>query len=194
MNSQRLLQWMIGFTLVAILLSACGAPQVPAVPTGAASPSVGTGQAEFADPFAYCAAVGTIDAPDVRYVGPEVPDVIVKSLRKELEMSDDAPIEWVVEGTVWRCMGGKVLACFVGANLPCTAKADTSRTPAPAMVDFCKANPTSDFIPAYIAGRETVYEWRCTDGAPEIVKELFKPDAQGFLSDFWYEISPGDDS
>jgi len=61
-------------------------------------------------------------------------------------------------------------------------------------VDFCNANPTSDFIPANVTGRETIYEWRCTDGAPEIVKELFKPDAQGFLSDFWYEISPGDDS
>ena len=148
----------------------------------------------FADPFNYCAAVGTIDAPDVRYVGPEAPDAIVEGLKKELEMSDDAPAEWFVAGTVWRCMGGKVLACFVGTNLPCTAKADTSRTPTPAMVDFCEANPTSDFIPAVVTGRETVYEWRCTDGVPEIVKELFKPDAQGFLSDFWYEISPGDDS
>ena len=123
-----------------------------------------------------------------------MPDAIVEGLKQELEMSDDAPAEWFVAGTVWRCMGGRVLACFVGANLPCTAKADTSRTPTPAMVDFCEADPTSDFIPAAVTGRETVYEWRCTDGAPEIVKELFKPDAQGFLSDFWYEISLGDDS
>ena len=194
MNSQRLLQCMIGFTLVAILSSACGAPQATAVPTGAASPSATTEQAHFTDPFAYCAAVGAIDAPDARYTSSEVPEVIIKGLRKELETPDDAPMEWFVAGTVWRCMGGKVWACFVGANLPCTAKADTSQTPASAMVDFCNANPTSDFMPANVTGRETVYEWRCTDGVPEIVKELFKPDAQGFLSDFWYEISPGDDS
>lgn len=190
MNSQRWLQWMIAFTLVAILSSACGASQAP---TDAPSPSAGTDQDQFADPFAYCAAVGTIDAPDGRYVGPEVPDAIVESLKKELEMSDDVPTEWIVEGTVWRCMDGKVLACFVGANLPCTAKADSSRTPGPAMVDFCEENPSSDFIPASATGRETVYEWRCVDGAPEVVKELFKPDAQGFVSDFWYEISPGAD-
>jgi hypothetical protein len=99
-------------------------------------------------------------------------------------------MEWFVAGTFWRCMGGKVWACFVGANLPCTTKADTSRTPAAAMVDFCKANPASDSIPAYITGRATVYSWRCTNGAPEIVKDLVQPDAQGFLSNIWYELSP----
>ena len=185
---------MIGFTLSVFLLSACGAPQATAVPTGAASPSATTEQTQFTDPFAYCAAVGAIDAPDARYTGPDTPEVIIKGLRKELGTPEDAPMEWFVQGTVWRCMGDKVWACFVGANLPCTAKADTSQTPASAMADFCNANPTSDFMPANVTGRETVYEWRCTDGVPEIVKELFKPDAQGFLSDFWYEISPGDDS
>jgi hypothetical protein len=131
-----------------------------------------------------------MDTPDARYTGPKTPEVIIKGLRQVLKTPDDAPMEWFVAGTFWRCMGGKVWACFVGANLPCTTKADTSRTPAPAMVDFCKANPASDFIPAYVTGRATVYEWRCTNGAPEIVKELVQPDAQGFLSNIWYELSP----
>lgn len=190
MSHQRLLQQVIGCTLVVFCLAACGAPQAPAVPTSTASPSAGTGQAPFTDPFAYCTAVGNMDTPDARYTGPKTPEVIVKSLRQVLKTPDDAPMEPFVAGTFWRCMGGKVWACFVGANLPCTTKADTSRTPAPAMVDFCKANPTSDFIPAYITGRATVYAWRCTNGAPEIVKELVKPDAQGFLSNIWYELSP----
>lgn len=145
----------------------------------------------FSDPFAYCAAVGTIDAPDARYVGPEVPDAIVKALRKKLEISDDAPKEWVVKGTVWRCMDGKVWACFIGANIPCKAKANTSRTPTSEMIDFCKEQPNADVIPASVTGRETVYEWRCQDGAPKIVKQVFTPDARGFIADFWYEISPG---
>lgn len=185
--ARRLLQWTIVLTLLAIPLSACSS----AVPTGTASPGAGASQSEFDDPFAYCAAVGTIDAPDERYIGPEVPDAIVKSLRKKLEISEEAPTEWVVKGTVWRCMNGKVWACFIGANIPCTAKADTSQTPTSEMMDFCKEHPTADVIPASVTGRETVYEWRCKDGAPEIVKQVFKPDARGFISDFWYEISPG---
>jgi len=149
---------------------------------------------QFSDPFAYCAAVGTVDAPDERYVGPAVPDAIVKALREELGIAEEAPKEWIVKGTVWRCMDGKVWACFIGANIPCTAKANTSQTPTSEMVDFCKEHPTADVIPASVTGRETIYEWRCQDGAPKIVKQVFKPDARGFISDFWYEISPGDGS
>lgn len=185
MNRKRLLQQMFGFTLIALFLSACGTPQPTAVPTEAE-----TVQSQFSDPFAYCAAVGTIDAPDARYTGSKVPEAVVKGLREALKTPDDAPMELFMDGTYWRCMDGKVFACFVGANLPCTAKADTSRTPTSETVEFCKANPASDVIPAYVTGRETVYEWRCKDGAPEIVRELVKPDAQGFLSNFWYEIGP----
>jgi hypothetical protein len=174
MNHQKLFPWMIGFALAAFFLSACGAPQTPTTPTD--------------DPFAYCASVGTIDAPDARYAGPKVPEVIVKGLRKEAGIGDEPPEDWIVAGTVWRCMDGNVWACFVGANLPCSEKADTSRTPTSEMEDFCKDNPTSDVIPAATTGRATVYEWRCTNGAPEIVKQVAEPDAQGFLSHIWYEI------
>jgi len=137
---------------------------------------------------------GHYGCTDARYTGAETPEAVVNGLRKVLETPDDVPMEPFVAGTFWRCMDGKVWACFVGANLPCTEKADTSRTPTPDMADFCAANPTSDFIPAYVTGRATVYEWRCTAGAPEIVKQLVEPDAQGFQSNIWYEISPGDDS
>ena len=75
MKSQRLLQQVIGCTLVVFFLAACGAPQAPAVPTSTASPSVGTGQATFTDPYAYCTAVGNMDTPDARYTGPKTPDL-----------------------------------------------------------------------------------------------------------------------
>jgi hypothetical protein len=194
MKHQRLPQRIIGFTLLAFLLSACGVPQATAVPTAVASPSPAAEQGQFTDPFAYCAAVGTMDAPDARYTGPKTPDAVVNGLRKVLGTPDDAPMDPFVAGTFWRCMDGAVWACFVGANLPCTEKADTSRTPTPDMEDFCKANPSSDFIPAYVTGRATVYEWRCTDNSPEIVKQIVEPDAQGFQSNIWYEVSPGDNS
>ncbi len=149
---------------------------------------------QYTDPFAYCAAVGTIDAPDERYIGLEVPEVVVKALREKLDMPEDTPTEWVVEGTVWRCMEGKVWACFVGANIPCEAKADTSREPSSEMVGFCEEHPNAEVIPASVTGRETVYEWRCEEGAPQVVRQVFEPDSRGFISDFWYELSPDDGS
>jgi hypothetical protein len=145
--------------------------------------------ATYTDPFVYCAAVGTIDAPDERYVGPVAPEGVIEGLRKKAGIAEDAPDDWVAAGTVWRCMDGKVWACFVGANLPCSEKADTSSTPRPEMEEFCSANPNADTIPAAVTGRATIYEWRCVDGTPQIVRQVFTPDAQGFLSDFWYQLS-----
>jgi len=69
----------------------------------------------YSDPFAYCAAIGTIDEPDARYVGPKVPEVIAKGLMKGA--SPDAPLDLFIQNSFWRCMDGKVYGCFVGANL-----------------------------------------------------------------------------
>ena len=86
-------------------------------------------------------------------------------------------------------MGGKVYACAVGANLPCQDKADLSRQPSAAVVEFCRQSPSADVVPAYVTGRATVYEWRCAQGAPDIVRQIATPDAQGYLSNIWYENS-----
>ena len=174
------------FVPLALSLAACS----PATPPPATAAPTATQAATFTDPFAYCAAVGTVDAPDARYTGPKVPESVAKGVMKASGASADAPLEMFVDNSFWRCADGKVYACTVGANLPCTAKADTNRTPTAEEVDFCKANPNSDVVPAVVTGRETVYEWRCKDGAPEIVRQVFKPDARGFISDFWYELSP----
>ena len=180
------LKWMIGIVSLTFFLSAC-ASQI--TPTNSVVTTETTKQTQFSDPFTYCAAIGIIDAPDQRYTGPAAPEAIIKDLRKKAGIADNAPAEWVAAGTVWRCMNGKVWACFVGANLPCSEKANTSSSPQPAMNDFCKSNPDSDNIPAAVTGHATIYEWRCTNGAPTTVKQLDTPDAQGFLSNFWYEVS-----
>jgi hypothetical protein len=143
----------------------------------------------YKDPFAYCKAVGTVDSPDSRYVGPKMPEAIVLGVRKAFGAPADAGLDVFERGTYWRCMDGKVYACNVGANLPCTEKADTSREPNEGMKEWCESNPDSEFIPAYASGRSTVYEWRCTGGEPTIVKEINKPDATGYISNIWYEIA-----
>jgi hypothetical protein len=166
--------------LIMAALAGCGSASAPAA---SATP------ATYTDPFAYCTAVGTIDSPGPDYTGTQVPASVAEGLRKALN-APDTPLDVLENGSFWRCMDGNVYACFVGANLPCETKADTNRTPTQAETDYCNQNPSSDFIPAVVTGRATVYEWRCTDGAPEIVKQITQPDAQGFLSDIWYKIAP----
>jgi hypothetical protein len=145
--------------------------------------------ATYDDPFAYCAAVGTVDAPGANYTGPSVPASVAEGLQTAMNVPD-TPLQVLENGSSWRCMDGAVYACFVGANLPCDAKANTDRTPTQEEVDFCAQNKNADAIPAAVTGRETVYEWRCSNGAPEVVQQVFHPDAQGFISEIWYEINP----
>ena len=182
----------VGLSLVVVLfIGACSAPASPSTPTqlqptaAIANPE----QSLYSDPFAYCAAVGTVDAPDARYNGPEMPDSVIQGLIQQGVVSADAPPEFL-KSAVWRCMNGQVWVCHFGANLPCLEKADMSQVPTSEMEDFCKTNPTADSIPAAVTGRATVYEWKCNAGKPEVVRQVFQVDPQGYLADFWYELAP----
>ena len=141
------------------------------------------------DPFAYCAAAGTIDAPGEGYTGEDVPDVIAEGIRAAFD-AEDVDLETYRRGTVWRCVDGKVYACNVGANIPCLAKADESQEPAQPMIDYCQDNADSDFIPAVVTGRSTVYEWACDDTTPVIVDQFTEVDSQGYLEFAWHELTP----
>ncbi len=185
MRRAALLQYTILF-LIALNLICCSSFGAPG-PTAVPSP---TQAATYSDPFAYCAAVGTIDEPDAHYVGPKVPEVIAKGLMKATNASPDAPLDLFIQNSFWRCMDGKVYGCFVGANIPCWSKANTDRAPTAAETEFCKTQPNADSIPAVVTGHETIYEWRCENGVPEIIRQVLKVDSRGFISDFWYEISP----
>jgi hypothetical protein len=150
----------------------------------------GQGQATFTDPFAYCAAVGTIDAPDARYTGEQPPAAVVAGIRQAFDAPADTPADFYNNGVFWRCADGQVKACFVGANLPCEAKADLSETPNEGTVAFCNENPSAEVVPAAAAGRATVFAWSCADGAPVKGEQVAQADAQGFIADFWYVIEP----
>jgi uncharacterized protein len=155
---------------------------------GQCTPEASGEQSLYSDPFAYCTAVGTIDTPNEQYSGPTLPDSIVQSMIQQGLVSADAPPE-IQRNAVWRCMGGSVWVCHFGANLPCLEKADTSQVPTPSVEDFCRTNPTAASVPAAVTGRATVYEWACKDGKPEVVRQLFTVDPQGFLSEFWHELT-----
>jgi len=162
----------------------------PATPTTAAKTQAPAQAGSFTNPFAYCAAVGTIDTPDARYTGAHMPDVLVQGLKKASGASADAPDFMFTTGGFWRCMDGKVYACTVGANLPCDSKANTDKIPSQAEVDFCQANPGVNFIPAYVTGHNTIYSWLCKQGKPEIDQQVFQVDQRGFIAEIWYAIPP----
>jgi hypothetical protein len=172
MNCPALSHALAGPALAACVLAACAS----------GSPAA-TG-----DPFSYCAAVGTIDAPDARYRGPAVPESIARGLQRAFGAPAETPLEPFVRGTSWRCMDGAVYACTVGANLPCGERADTDRAPRPAVIDFCRREPDAAMVPMYVTGRSTVYEWRCAGGTPEIARQVTAADARGFLSSVWHRI------
>jgi hypothetical protein len=156
-------------------------------PLGAA---IALTEGHFDDPFAYCAAVGTVSTPDARYTGPALPDAVARGLKAALGLPADGADGPLPRNWTWRCMIGKVYACTFGANLPCWEKADTRREPASVLTDFCRENPGADVIPMAVTGRATVFEWRCTDEHPTIVRQFVQPDVAGYLQNIWYAIDP----
>ena len=150
----------------------------------------GLAAAGFADPFTYCAAVGTVDVPDARYAGPAMPEAVLRGLKAALDLPADAPSAPLATNSVWRCMDGKIYACTIGANLPCSEKADTRRQPGAALVEFCRQNPDAGVIPMAVTGRATVFEWRCAGETPAIVRQFAQADAAGYLAGIWHEIDP----
>ena len=182
----------------ALLLGACAPAATPApIPsdlpapplTNTPSPAATAAPSSYNDPFAYCAAVGTVDTPDTRYTGDKLPDSLVQGMIKKNIVSADAPPEFQ-HNALWRCMNNNVWVCSFGANLPCDEKADTSSATTAAMDDFCKTNPSADGIPAAVTGHDTIYEWVCKDGKAQVGKQLLTVDPQGYIAQFWYELSP----
>lgn len=180
----------VGLLLITVVFmggcTASGSANTP-TPSQLTAPAPTTELQRYDDPFTYCTAVGTIDVPDERYTGPKMPDSIIQGMVNQGVVSAEAPSEFK-QNAVWRCMDHSVWVCHFGANLPCQEKADLSQTPTPEMKDFCTANPSADSIPAVVTGRATVYEWKCHQGKPEVARQIFQADPQGYLANFWYEL------
>jgi hypothetical protein len=179
--------------LLALALVACaGQPATPnsplaTVPAPATAPA--GARITYTDPFAYCSAVGTIDAPDSRYTGDPVSLTIIQGYLKAAGVENNGePLQILQKSTIWRCMNKAVYVCNFGANLPCDSKADTDKNPTQPMQDFCKANPTADFIPMSVTGHTTIYSWGCVNATPKLLKQLDQPDEAGYLSRIWYRL------
>jgi hypothetical protein len=148
-----------------------------AEPTETSAPAEGT-PAAFTDPFSYCAAVGTVDAPDERWAGPPVPPEVVEFFGEDR-----------LGGHFWRCFDGAVLGCAVGAAAYCGNDPNTSEEPTAAMVEFCRANPNQLMLVAQF-GHDNIYLWECHGTIPAIALQMFHVDPRGFMAENWFEIPP----
>lgn len=152
--------------------------------------SGGEAPGEPPEPWATCRAAGTRDTPEPVQLEPAAPVALLEGVRETFDLPDDMPEETVAVWTVWRCVDGEVWACVVGANLPCSEKADTGRAPAEPLREYCRDRPDGETIPAVVTGRATVYTWRCVGGQPEVERQWSEPDARGFHRDLWKRIEP----
>jgi hypothetical protein len=180
------------------ILTACST-QANAHGISALTPTVKPVQAQptdtqitYSDPFAYCAAVGTVDTPDARYTGPKISQEIIAGYKSAAGLADSTePMDMFMKTTIWRCMNHQVVACNFGANLPCDSKANTDKTPTQAMDDYCKANPDAESMPMVVTGHDTIYSWHCVKDTPQVLAQIGKVDAAGYLAQIWYPITSG---
>lgn len=127
-------------------------------------------------PAAFCQRVGTDDTRR------PVPEALVLAVNAAFGTS--MPARTVMDTTSYRCAGGHVLVCTVGANLPC-GKANTSRTPGAGEVQWCRSNADADAVPAAVTGHDTIYQWSCHAGTPRIDRQALHTDQRGFVAEFW---------
>jgi hypothetical protein len=125
---------------------------------------------------AYCKRVGTDDTTR------PIPEKLVPAVNALFAMH--LPARVAMATTVFRCAEHHAMVCTVGANLPC-GKADTNRAPNPGIVQWCRANSDAPFVPAAATGHDTIYEWRCRAGAPQIAHQSLHVDPRGFVAEFW---------
>ena len=148
-----------------------------------------TDDVQYADPISYCAAVGTVDRPDGRYVGLKSPAWLPEALKRAIKAPSNLSAQ-SLRPIVWRCADGAVLACSFALGVPCDEKAATSHIPSEAALSFCRTAPEGAEVPPRIEGGASIFLWRCQGAWPHIVGQRDKVDAQGFPTRFWFRVVP----
>ncbi len=121
--------------------------------------------------------------PNPAHARPEkVPTDLIAAIAKAFEIDEVS-----VRGAAFvRCVGGKLMACYIGANLNCF-KADIRRM-LPGATAWCRENPGSKGIPMSATGHETIYDWSCVGRRAVAGKVVLPVDPQGYIADNWQEI------
>ena len=121
--------------------------------------------------------------PNPAHAQPEkVPTDLVPALAAAFGADKDA----VSAAGFVRCVGGKLMGCFVGANLNCD-KADLRRSSFGASA-WCRSHPGAKDIPMAATGHDTVFAWSCKGDRAVPGRMIMKVDRQGYVADNWKEI------
>jgi hypothetical protein len=152
-----------GATAMTLLLICGAAAEFHPVPAQAGSTS----------PQQFCARAGNDD--QLR----KPPASLTPAIKRLFGISG----QYARNSTYYRCAGGQVALCYVGANLPC-GKADQRRTLPPADL-WCRDNPDAEVIPMVVTGHDTLYEWHCVGRQAKPAGEIGKLDSRGFFSANW---------
>jgi hypothetical protein len=119
--------------------------------------------------------------PAHAHVG-KVPADLMAAVAKAFQI-DNASVS---DAAFVRCVGRKLMACYIGANLDCD-KAETRRT-LPGATAWCRENPGSKGIPMSATGHDTIYDWSCNDRRAVTGKAVMTVDPQGYIADNWKEL------
>jgi hypothetical protein len=112
----------------------------------------------------------------------KVPADLTAAVAKTFQIDNDS----VRDAAFVRCVGAKLMGCYIGANLDCD-KAETRRS-LPGATAWCRANPGSKIIPMSATGHDTIYEWFCKRHHAIAGKAVVTVDSQGFIANNWREI------
>jgi hypothetical protein len=151
-------------------LAACGLSLTAFFAPG---PAVAASGAQLS--AAYCRGAANTDAL-------AVPDSLAPAIASAFGVGEQA----VKGASYYRCAGGRLLGCVVGANLPC-GKVDVRRR-LPGADDYCRQNPGSTFIPMAVTGHDTIYAWRCAAAAAAPGRPVVRLDGQGFVARDWKRL------
>jgi hypothetical protein len=112
----------------------------------------------------------------------KVPTDLVAAVARTFQI-DNASVR---DAAFVRCVGRKLMGCYIGANLNCF-KADRRRALAGATA-WCREHPGSKGIPMSATGHATIYEWSCNGRRAVAGKAMTTVDWQGYVADNWKEI------
>jgi hypothetical protein len=129
------------------------------------------------------AAAAESYCPNPEHATPEkVPPGLIGAVVTTFKIDNDT----VRNAAFVRCVGSRLIGCYIGANLDCD-KAETSRS-LPGATAWCRDNPGSKNIPMSATGHDTIYEWSCKGHRAVAGKAMVTVDPQGYIADNWREI------
>ncbi len=147
--------------------------------------------------FSYGCAVRYATTSDMcRYLKPDralaLKDVpynpcFEKRIRYFFNIPPSVSRKWLESSTYLRCVGGKVLVCFASSGINCSGRISSAHAPTEALVLYCKRHPNGA-VPSSVSGLGTIYAWRCLNGKPVVVGQLFHVDKYGFVKEFWQRM------